>query len=61
MFEQDRRVKLFTLAATCFGLFMVMLDNTVVNLAQLARQVADSWPAQPLVEQPAPSIQEVSP
>ena len=33
MFEQDRRVKLFTLGAMCFGLFMVMLDNTVVNLA----------------------------
>ena len=33
MFEQDRRVKLLTLGATCFGLFMVMLDGTVVNLA----------------------------
>jgi len=33
LFEQDRRVKLFTLGAMCFGLFMVMLDNTVVNLA----------------------------
>ena len=33
MFQEDRRTKLFTLGATCFGLFMVMLDNTVVNLA----------------------------
>ncbi|MBC7294650.1 MAG: MFS transporter, partial [Thermoleophilia bacterium] len=33
MFEQDRRVKLLTLGAMCFALFMVMLDNTVVNLA----------------------------
>jgi EmrB/QacA subfamily drug resistance transporter len=33
MFEEDRRTKLFTLGAICFGLFMVMLDNTVVNLA----------------------------
>ena len=33
MFQQDRRTKLFTIGATCFGLFMVMLDNTVVNLA----------------------------
>ena len=33
MFEGDRRTKLFTLGAICFGLFMVMLDNTVVNLA----------------------------
>jgi EmrB/QacA subfamily drug resistance transporter len=33
MFEQNRRTKLFTLGAVCFGLFMVMLDNTVVNLA----------------------------
>jgi EmrB/QacA subfamily drug resistance transporter len=33
MFEGDRRTKLLTLGAICFGLFMVMLDNTVVNLA----------------------------
>ncbi len=33
MFQEDRRTKLFTLGAICFGLFMVMLDNTVVNLA----------------------------
>lgn len=33
MFQEDRRTKLFTLGAMCFGLFMVMLDNTVVNLA----------------------------
>ncbi len=33
MFEENRRTKLFTLGAICFGLFMVMLDNTVVNLA----------------------------
>jgi EmrB/QacA subfamily drug resistance transporter len=33
MFQEDRRTKLFTIGATCFGLFMVMLDNTVVNLA----------------------------
>lgn len=33
MFAQDRRTKLFTLGSICFGLFMVMLDNTVVNLA----------------------------
>ena len=33
MFQEDRRKKLFTLGAICFGLFMVMLDNTVVNLA----------------------------
>ena len=29
----DRRTKALTLGAVCFGLFMVMLDNTVVNLA----------------------------
>jgi DHA2 family methylenomycin A resistance protein-like MFS transporter len=29
----DRRVQLLTLGACCFGLFMVMLDNTVVNVA----------------------------
>ncbi len=33
MLYDDRKTKLFTLGATCFGLFMVMLDNTVVNLA----------------------------
>jgi EmrB/QacA subfamily drug resistance transporter len=33
MFQENRRTKLFTLGAICFGLFMVMLDNTVVNLA----------------------------
>jgi EmrB/QacA subfamily drug resistance transporter len=33
MFADNSRTKLFTLFATCFGLFMVMLDNTVVNLA----------------------------
>ena len=33
MFQEDRRTKLFTLGAVCFGLFMVMLDSTVVNLA----------------------------
>ena len=31
--QKERRVKLFTLGAMCFSLFMVMLDNTVVNLA----------------------------
>ena len=29
----DRKVQLLTLGACCFGLFMVMLDNTVVNVA----------------------------
>jgi EmrB/QacA subfamily drug resistance transporter len=33
MFEENRRTKLLTVGAMCFGLFMVMLDNTVVNLA----------------------------
>jgi EmrB/QacA subfamily drug resistance transporter len=33
MFAENRRTKLLTLFATCFGLFMVMLDNTVVNNA----------------------------
>jgi EmrB/QacA subfamily drug resistance transporter len=33
MLATDRRVKLLTLGACCFGLFMVMLDNTVVNVA----------------------------
>ena len=33
MFQENRRTKLFTLGAICFGLFMVMLDNMVVNLA----------------------------
>jgi EmrB/QacA subfamily drug resistance transporter len=32
MFSQDRR-KWWTLAAVSFGLFMIMLDNTVVNVA----------------------------
>ena len=29
----DRKRQLLTLGACCFGLFMVMLDNTVVNVA----------------------------
>jgi EmrB/QacA subfamily drug resistance transporter len=29
----DRKAQLLTLGACCFGLFMVMLDNTVVNVA----------------------------
>ncbi|HEV8424712.1 MAG TPA: MFS transporter [Actinomycetes bacterium] len=33
MFGTDGKVKLLTLGACCFGLFMVMLDNTVVNVA----------------------------
>ena len=33
MFAEDRNVKLLTLGACCFGLFMVMLDNTIVNVA----------------------------
>jgi EmrB/QacA subfamily drug resistance transporter len=33
MFKENRKTKLFTLGTMCFGLFMVMLDNTVVNLA----------------------------
>lgn len=33
MFAENRKTKLLTLGATCFGLFMVILDNTVVNLA----------------------------
>jgi EmrB/QacA subfamily drug resistance transporter len=31
--RSDRKVQLLTLGACCFGLFMVMLDNTVVNVA----------------------------
>jgi len=61
----------------CFGLFMLMLDNAVVNLdrrdvgltmirdtspkAQLARQAADRGRTQPLVEQATASTQEVGP
>ena len=33
MFAGDRRQKVLTLGAMCFALFMVMLDNTVVNVA----------------------------
>jgi EmrB/QacA subfamily drug resistance transporter len=33
VFSENRRVKLLTLGACCFGLFMVMLDNTIVNVA----------------------------
>ena len=33
MFAGDRRIKLLTLGAMCFALFMAMLDNTVVNVA----------------------------
>lgn len=42
MFQENRRTKLFTLGSVCFGLFMVMLDNTVVNLAlpTIQRQLA---------------------
>jgi hypothetical protein len=29
----DGKDRLLTLGACCFGLFMVMLDNTVVNVA----------------------------
>ncbi|HEX6779131.1 MAG TPA: DHA2 family efflux MFS transporter permease subunit, partial [Ktedonobacterales bacterium] len=33
MFKQDRGRKLTTLAVTCIGLFMVLLDMTIVNVA----------------------------
>ena len=33
MHEEAPRKRWFTLAAMCFGLFMIMLDNTVVNVA----------------------------
>ncbi len=33
MFKEDRRVKLLTLWAMAFALFMAMLDNTVINVA----------------------------
>ncbi len=33
MFAQDRGKKLATLAVTCIGLFMVLLDMTIVNVA----------------------------
>ena len=33
MFAVDRRIKILTLGAMCFALFMAMLDNTVVNVA----------------------------
>jgi len=33
MFKQDRGRKLATLAVTCIGLFMVLLDMTIVNVA----------------------------
>jgi EmrB/QacA subfamily drug resistance transporter len=41
MHGESRRTNAFTLGAMCFGLFMVMLDNTVVNLAlpTIARQL----------------------
>src|SRR5213079_3044720 len=32
-FSGDRRLKVATLLTMCFALFMVMLDNTVVNVA----------------------------
>lgn len=37
MFVDNRRVKILTLGAMGFSLFMVMLDNTVINV----------WPASP--------------
>ena len=37
IFAEDTR-KWFTLAAVSFGLFMIMLDNTVVNVALPAIQ-----------------------
>ncbi|HKE99979.1 MAG TPA: MFS transporter [Actinomycetes bacterium] len=33
MFKENRRTKLLTLALSCFGLFMVLLDVTIVNNA----------------------------
>ena len=33
MFRRDPGARLLTLGACCFGLFMVMLDNTIVNVA----------------------------
>ena len=33
MLATDRKAQLLTLGACCFGPFMVMLDNTVVNVA----------------------------
>ncbi len=33
LFAVDRKIKILTLGAMCFALFMAMLDNTVVNVA----------------------------
>ncbi|HEY7605153.1 MAG TPA: MFS transporter, partial [Actinomycetes bacterium] len=47
----DRKRQLLTLGACCFGLFMVMLDNTVVNVAlpSIRRELEATLPGLALV------------
>jgi EmrB/QacA subfamily drug resistance transporter len=47
----DRKAQLLTLGACCFGLFMVMLDNTVVNVAlpSIQRELQATVPGLALV------------
>jgi EmrB/QacA subfamily drug resistance transporter len=45
VFQEDRRTKLLTLVLSCFGLFMVLLDVTIVNnaLPSIQRQFHASF------------------
>jgi len=45
VFAEDRRTKLLTLLLSCFGLFMVLLDVTIVNnaLPSIQRQLGASF------------------
>ena len=45
MFRENRVEKLTTLGTMCFALFMVILDGTIVNVAQGAEPllVIDAW------------------
>jgi hypothetical protein len=45
----DSKDRLLTLGACCFGLFMVMLDNTVVNVAlpSIQRELGPGCPGSP--------------
>ena len=56
----EENKKWWTLAAVSFGLFMIMLDNTVVNVA-LRRSSATSVSASPSWNGSSPATRSASP